>query len=211
MGQSHGAIRCDPDIDPDPPLNMSNPHAIAPRMKTGGVNFRRLAPSALNDMGLRLLHLNMRRRPAPRGGIVKIVSIAVSKRKGTQKDLVDSALLIVNHGLEGDAHAGEWHRQVSFLASESIARSRDQGLEVDFGAFAENIATEGIEWLEVPVGTRLRLGDRAEVEITQIGKECHKKCAIFYKAGDCIMPKEGVFAKVLKDGAIKVGDPITFI
>lgn len=142
---------------------------------------------------------------------MKIVSIAVSKRKGTQKDLVDSALLIVNHGLEGDAHAGEWHRQVSFLASESIARSRDQGLEVDFGAFAENIATEGIEWLEVPVGTRLRLGDRAEVEITQIGKECHKKCAIFYKAGDCIMPKEGVFAKVLKDGAIKVGDPITFI
>jgi len=142
---------------------------------------------------------------------VKIVSIAVSKRKGTQKDLVASARLIINHGLEGDAHAGDWHRQVSFLASESIARTRDQGLDVDFGAFAENIATEGIEWLKIPVGTRLRLGDRAEVEITQIGKECHKKCAIFYKAGDCIMPKEGVFGKVLKEGTISVGDPITLI
>ena len=142
---------------------------------------------------------------------MKIVSIAVSKRKGTQKDLVDSARLIINHGLAGDAHAGEWHRQVSFLASESIARTRAQGLDVDFGAFAENIATEGIEWLKVPVGTRLRLGDQAEVEITQIGKECHKKCAIFYKAGDCIMPKEGVFGKVLKEGTISVGDAVTFL
>jgi MOSC domain-containing protein YiiM len=142
---------------------------------------------------------------------MKIVSIAVSRKKGTQKTLVDAARLIIDHGLEGDAHAGDWHRQVSFLASESIARTREQGLDVEFGSFAENVATEGIEWLKVPVGTRLRLGDQVEVEITQIGKECHKKCAIFYKAGDCIMPKEGVFGKVLKAGTIRVGDPIVFI
>jgi MOSC domain-containing protein YiiM len=142
---------------------------------------------------------------------MKIVSIAVSKKKGTQKEVVPSAELVIDHGLEGDAHAGEWHRQVSFLASESIARTRDQGLDVDFGDFAENIATEGIDWLTIPVGTRMRLGAEAEVEITQVGKECHKKCAIFYKAGDCIMPKEGVFGKVLKPGSIRVGDPIVII
>ncbi|MEJ2039686.1 MAG: MOSC domain-containing protein [Desulfosarcinaceae bacterium] len=121
------------------------------------------------------------------------------------------ASLVCNHGLEGDAHAGPWHRQVSFLASESIACARDKGLDVDFGDFAENIATRGIDWLSVPVGTILRLGHDAEVQITQIGKECHKKCAIYYKAGDCIMPKEGVFAKVLKEGVVRVGDEIVFV
>lgn len=141
---------------------------------------------------------------------MKIVSLAVSKKKGTRKSLVQKARLLCNHGLEGDAHAGEWHRQVSFLASESIARTRDQGLNVDFGDFAENIATAGIDWLDVPVGTVLRLGRDVEVEITQIGKECHKKCAIYYKAGDCIMPKEGVFGKVLKEGVVTVGDEIEF-
>ena len=140
-----------------------------------------------------------------------IVSIAVSQKKGTRKSTVDEALLIENHGIEGDAHAGEWHRQVSFLASESIEKSRAQGLDVTFGDFAENIATSGIDWLNVPVGTKARLGDSVWVEITQIGKECHNKCAIYYQAGDCIMPREGIFARVLKWGKIRCGDAIDLV
>jgi MOSC domain-containing protein YiiM len=142
---------------------------------------------------------------------MKIVSIAVSKKKGTRKVPVDSVQIIEDHGIDKDAHAGSWHRQVSFLASESIEESRSRGLNVTFGDFAENIATEGVDWKTVPVGTRLKLGDSVIVEITQIGKECHKKCAIYYQAGDCIMPREGVFARVLKGGAIRSGDPIEFI
>ena len=142
---------------------------------------------------------------------MKIVSIAVSKKKGTRKTTVDEAVLVEDHGLEADAHAGKWHRQVSFLASESIAGARDKGLDVDFGDFAENIATEGIDWLSIPVGTRLQLGDSVRVEVTQIGKECHKKCAIYYKAGDCIMPREGIFARVLQGGAIRKDDPIRLL
>ncbi len=142
---------------------------------------------------------------------MKIVSIAVSKKKGTRKAPVDSVRIIEDHGIAEDAHAGPWHRQVSFLASESIQESRSRGLDVTFGDFAENIATEGIDWKTVPIGTRLRLGDSVIVEVTQIGKECHKKCAIYYQAGDCIMPREGVFARVLKGGAIRSGDPIEFV
>ncbi len=139
---------------------------------------------------------------------MKIVSISLSRKKGTRKTCVDEVALVENHGLEGDAHAGDWHRQVSFLAAESIERSRDGGLDVTFGDYAENIATTGIDWKSEPLGTRFRLGDDAVVEITQIGKECHKKCAIFYQAGDCIMPREGVFARVLTGGRIRVEDPI---
>ncbi|MGA7876647.1 MAG: MOSC domain-containing protein [Desulfoferrobacter sp.] len=139
---------------------------------------------------------------------MKIVSIAFSLKKGTRKTPVSEALLLENHGLEGDAHAGQWHRQVSFLASESIAKAQKQGLDVTFGDFAENIATEGIDWLAVALGTHFQLGETVVVEITQIGKECHKKCAIYYQAGDCIMPREGVFARVLKGGTIRVGDTI---
>jgi MOSC domain-containing protein YiiM len=106
---------------------------------------------------------------------------------------------------------GKWHRQVSFLSSESIDKSRQEGLDVTFGDFAENIATEGIDWPKVPVGTRFRLGKAVVIEITQIGKECHNKCAIYYKAGDCIMPREGVFARVLEEGAIRTGDEICMI
>jgi MOSC domain-containing protein YiiM len=124
--------------------------------------------------------------------MMKIVSLAVSKKKGTRKKIVEEALLVQDHGIEGDAHAGPWHRQVSFLAAESIEKARNQGLEVTFGDFAENIATSGIDWLEIPVGTQLRLGDRVLVEVTQIGKECHNRCAIYYQAGDCIMPKESL-------------------
>ncbi len=139
---------------------------------------------------------------------MKILSIAISSRKGTRKQTVPEARLVKDHGLEGDAHAGNWHRQVSFLASESIARTRRQGLDVTFGDFAENIATEGVDWKHLPLGTRVRLGPTAMVEITQIGKECHRKCAIYYQAGDCIMPREGVFARVLSGGTIRTGDPI---
>ena len=139
---------------------------------------------------------------------MKIVTVAMSKKKGTRKKIVDEALLVQDHGIEGDAHAGPWHRQVSFLAAESIEKVRNQGLDVTFGDFAENVATSGIEWLEIPVGTKIRLGDTALVEVTQVGKECHNKCAIYYLAGDCIMPKEGIFARVLKGGKIRPGDAI---
>jgi MOSC domain-containing protein YiiM len=142
---------------------------------------------------------------------VKIVSIAVSKKKGTPKTPVEEAYLSKDHGLEGDAHAGPWHRQVSLLASESIEEARRQGLDVGFGDFAENIATTGIDWKNIPIGTRVRLGGDVMIEITQIGKECHNRCAIYYKAGDCIMPREGVFARVLIEGPIKCGDPIEII
>ncbi len=142
---------------------------------------------------------------------MKIVSIAKSKKKGTRKKTITEITLKIDHGLEGDAHAGDWHRQVSLLASESIEYMRTKGLDVTFGDFAENIATEGVDWKTIPVGTKVKLGQDALVEITQIGKECHKKCAIYYKAGDCIMPKEGIFAKVLKEGTIKTGDPIRIL
>jgi MOSC domain-containing protein YiiM len=142
---------------------------------------------------------------------MKIVSIAISKKKGTPKTPVEEIYISKDHGLVGDAHAGPWHRQVSFLSSESIETARRQGLDVTFGAFAENIATVGIDWKKIPIGTRVRLGGRVVVEITQIGKECHNRCAIYYKAGDCIMPREGVFARVLEEGAIRVGDPIELL
>ncbi len=142
---------------------------------------------------------------------MKIVATAISKKKGTRKLCVEEIELVEDHGVRGDAHAGKWHRQVSFLASESIERTRKQGLDVTFGDFAENIATTGIEWRSVAVGTEFRLGDTARVEVTQIGKECHNKCAIYYKAGDCIMPREGVFARVLQEGTIHRGDEIQII
>ena len=137
-----------------------------------------------------------------------IESIARSKAKGTPKEVVPEALVLEGHGLENDAHAGDWHRQVSFLAAESIEGARARGLGVDFGSFAENIATRGLDWSAVSVGTRLRLGEEVLVEVTQRGKECHKPCAIYYRAGDCIMPREGIFARVLKGGRIRRGDPI---
>jgi MOSC domain-containing protein YiiM len=143
--------------------------------------------------------------------MMRIISIAISKKKGMRKTCIEEARVIEDYGLEGDAHAGAWHRQVSFLAGESIEKARRGGLDVSFGDFAENIATEGIDWLTVPVGRRLRLGDSALVEITQIGKECHHKCAIYYQAGDCIMPREGIFARVIKGGAIRTGDPILIL
>lgn len=143
--------------------------------------------------------------------MAKIVSIAVSLKKGTPKTPIQEVHLIENHGIEGDAHAGPWHRQVSFLPSESIERARGDGLDVDFGDFAENFATEGIEWPRMPIGARLEIGAQVIVEISQIGKACHRKCAIYYQAGDCIMPKEGIFARVLKGGTVRVNDPIKLL
>ncbi len=140
---------------------------------------------------------------------MKIVSIAVSKKKGTPKSCVTKAQLIENHGIQGDAHAGDWHRQLSFLAAEQIEAANSEAFKIGFGDFAENIATTGIDWKEQPIGQKFQIGNDALVEITQIGKECHKKCAIHYKTGDCIMPKEGVFAKILKGGIIKTEDVIT--
>jgi MOSC domain-containing protein YiiM len=140
----------------------------------------------------------------------KVVSLAVSPKKGTKKTPVEEVYVKEGHGIEGDAHAGAWHRQVSLLAYESIRKAQEKGLDVGFGDFAENIASEGIEWHLLPLGTKFKVGE-VLLELTQIGKECHKRCAIYYMAGDCIMPREGVFAKVVKGGSIKVGDPIQII
>ncbi len=142
---------------------------------------------------------------------MKILSIAISRKKGTRKMPIKEAYLRKGYGLEGDAHAGAWHRQVSFLAAESIEKARERGLDVTFGDFAENIATRGIDWQKIPVGTQLQLGESALVEITQIGKECHNRCAIYYLAGDCIMPHEGVFARVLEGGRIHCGDMLRIV
>ena len=137
-----------------------------------------------------------------------IVGVCVSKSKGERKTPVGTAELRVNHGIEGDAHAGEWHRQVSLLAIESIRKMQAMGLKVASGDFAENLTTEGIELYTLPIGTRLEIGETL-LEVTQIGKECHTRCAIFYQAGDCVMPKEGIFARVLKGGTLSAGNLIT--
>ena len=142
---------------------------------------------------------------------ITITSLATSKKKGTIKTIVDTATLVKNHGFKGDAHAGDWHRQVSFLSQENIDAANERGLDVTFGDFAENIATLGVDWKTLPIGTKVKLGEKAMVEITQIGKVCHKKCAIYYRAGDCIMPREGVFAKVLEGGELKKGDKIEIV
>ncbi len=142
---------------------------------------------------------------------MKVESIAISAEKGIRKIPVDSVVLVRNHGIKGDAHAGPWHRQVSFLATEAIERVKKAGLNVGFGDFAENIATSGIDWPSILVGTRVRLGRSALLEITQIGKRCHTKCDIFKVVGDCVMPREGVFARVLVGGRITPGDRIQLI
>jgi len=138
----------------------------------------------------------------------KIKAISISKDRGTRKDNVTAAELKAGFGIEGDAHAGNWHRQVSLLGQESIEKMRAKGADVSAGDFAENITTEGIDLQSLAIGSKLRLGADAEVEITQFGKECHSGCAIFQQIGDCVMPREGVFAKVIKPGRIKPGDII---
>jgi MOSC domain-containing protein YiiM len=142
-------------------------------------------------------------------GIIRAISI--SKEKGTQKTNVVGADLETNHGIVGDAHAGPWHRQVSLLGIESIIKMIEKGAKVAPGNFAENITTEGIDLPSLPIGTKLKVGEGAILEVTQIGKECHAHCEIYQQIGDCIMPREGIFAKVLQGGFIHEVDRIEVI
>ncbi len=143
--------------------------------------------------------------------MAKVVAINSSEEKGVPKQSIDEGYFEVNCGLRGDAHAGDWHRQVSLLGNESIAKIKKLGLvEIETGSFAENITTEGVILFELPVGTRLRVG-AALMEVTQIGKECHLGCAIREKTGDCVMPREGIFTKIITAGWIKPGDEIEII
>ena len=134
-------------------------------------------------------------------GSFEIVSLNVSVGTGTRKDPVDRVELRVDHGMVGDAHARNWHRQISMLADEDVEIMRGKGVELDPGIFAENITTRGVDLSRLPVGTRFYVGD-AELELTQIGKECHHGCAIYQAVGDCVMPRKGVFVKVIKEGWI---------
>ena len=131
----------------------------------------------------------------------KILSINVSEKKGQQKKPVKSAKLKIDHGIIGDAHAGNWHRQISFLSNDDIDTMRGKGIELNFGDFAENITTVGIDLASLPIGTQLHIDD-AIVEITQIGKKCHHDCAVYQAIGECVMPTKGIFVKVIKEGEI---------
>ncbi len=135
----------------------------------------------------------------------KIESICVSSEKGVQKKEIPKALLIEDRGLEGDGHAGNWHRQVSFLAGEDIDEMREKGLDLKAGDFGENVVTRGIDWTKVKKGGRISMGE-AVLEVTQLGKECHTPCSIYRAVGYCIMPEKGIFARVLKGGNIHAGD-----
>lgn len=147
-----------------------------------------------------MLFLNMQGR---------VVSVNISNKKGVRKQPVGEVTLSTNYGIEGDAHASsEWHRQVSLLALESIRKMQEMGLDVHPGDFAENITTEGIDLLLLPVGTLITIGDEVIGEVSQIGKECHTRCAIYHQAGDCVMPKEGIFIKVVRGGKVRKGDKI---
>ena len=141
----------------------------------------------------------------------QVVAVCTSKEKGERKTDVGQAELQEGFGLVGDAHGGDWHRQVSLLAIESIDKMRAAGLDVGPGDFAENLTTQGVNLYTLPVGTRLRVGDSVLLEMTQIGKECHDRCAIYHQAGDCVMPREGVFATVVNGGQVKAGDRLEIL
>ncbi|MBQ6388702.1 MAG: MOSC domain-containing protein [Mogibacterium sp.] len=140
----------------------------------------------------------------------KVIAVCISEKKGTQKVEVPEIKLVPDWGIEGDAHAGKWHRQVSLLALEKIDEFKSRGASVENGAFGENIIVEGFDLRALPVGTRFRIGD-VLLELTQIGKECHTHCAIYHQVGDCIMPREGVFTAVLEGGIVKAGDEVELI
>lgn len=137
-----------------------------------------------------------------------VVAVCTSPKKGMRKKNIGTGRLVAGHGLEGDAHAGPWHRQVSMLALESVQKMRDAGLDVNPGDFAENITTVGLDLVSLSPGTKISIGKEALGEVTQIGKECHTRCAIYHQAGDCVMPREGIFIRVLKGGTVKVGDEV---
>jgi len=138
----------------------------------------------------------------------RVLAVNISGEKGTKKTNIGACTLLKDFGLKGDAHGGPWHRQVSLLANESVEKMKAKGLEVGYGDFAENITTEGIDLVHLPIGTEIRIGSSIVLRVTQIGKECHERCAIYYQAGDCVMPKEGIFAEVINEGEVKVGDVI---
>lgn len=140
----------------------------------------------------------------------KVIAACISEIRGVQKKNVHSIRLIADYGIEGDAHAGKWHRQVSLLSYEKIQEFRARGAKVDDGAFGENLVVEGIDFSKLPVGTQFKCGE-VILELTQIGKECHNGCAIFKTMGECIMPREGVFTKVLHGGMIKEGDDLEIL
>jgi MOSC domain-containing protein YiiM len=138
----------------------------------------------------------------------QVIAVSISSRKSIKKTNIHRGRLIESYGLEYDAHAGDWHRQVSLLAVESIEKIRAKGLDVNPGDFAENITTKGIRLWDLPVGTRMAVGRQTLIEVTQIGKQCHNRCAIYHQVGDCVMPREGIFARVIKGGFIQPGDRI---
>ena len=138
----------------------------------------------------------------------QVLAVCISEKKGTVKHPVPEIQLKIDHGIVGDAHAGNWHRQVSLLADESVERIRQRFPDIPTGAFAENILTQGIALSKLPIGTKLRVG-QVLLQVTQIGKECHADCAIRRQVGDCVMPREGIFTKVLEEGSIRPGDEIT--
>ena len=142
--------------------------------------------------------------------MAKVVAVCISEKKGTMKFEVPEIQLKIKHGIVGDAHAGDWHRQVSLLGNESVEKMKKSFPDIPIGAFAENILTEGITLYELPIGTRLRVGE-ALLELTQIGKECHSDCAIRKQVGDCVMPREGVFTIVLEEGSVRPGDSIEIV
>ena len=142
--------------------------------------------------------------------MAKVVAVCISEKKGTMKFEVPEIQLKKKHGIVGDAHAGDWHRQVSLLGNESVEKMKKTFPDIPIGAFAENILTDGITLYELPIGTRLRVGE-ALLELTQIGKECHSDCAIRKQVGDCVMPREGVFTIVLEEGTVRAGDPIEIV
>lgn len=139
-----------------------------------------------------------------------IIAVCLSKAKGERKTATPQVEVRENFGIVGDAHAGDWHRQISLLAWESIEKMRARGLDVGQGDFAENLTTTGIDLPRLPVGTRLRAGE-VLLEVTQIGKTCHSRCAIYDQAGDCVMPKEGIFARVLKGGTLGANTPVAVV
>jgi len=138
-----------------------------------------------------------------------ITAICISREKGTPKSRVDEAEFVAEHGIKGDAHAGDGHRQVSLISREKIEEFISKGAVVEHGAFGENLVVSGIDFKTLPVGTILRAGD-VVMEMTQIGKECHTPCQIYKRMGDCIMPREGVFAKVIRGGGVKTGDELLY-
>ena len=143
--------------------------------------------------------------------MAKVLQINKSKTKGVIKEAVDKAMFKIDHGIEGDAHAGDWHRQVSMLGIESFARMEMTNGELPMGSFAENLTTEGIELFTLPIGTKFRVGKEVLLEMTQIGKKCHTGCAISQLVGKCVMPQEGIFTIVLEEGFIYPGDEIVIV